>query len=342
MKLFDTSDYAASNLRLALPMMAKHKIPPNPLNYALWYAYFSKQKPALNVAMDNAIGAHGTFPPNVTNELFSTYVSDVDESKEQEFSLLNDKFSEVVEGLSDSMDETSKVSDSFASVLMEGVDKVLGKAVDAELISELNTVKANADSLCVSNAKFQTCLVSAQSEIATLKAKLEESREEAIKDPLTGLYNRRQFNTVYEDFVSLNDDKDISLIMMDIDKFKSFNDTYGHVLGDQVLKFVGKFLNRECEGGGLTAFRLGGEEFAVLCRNANIDAANSVAQSLCKKLANTNLKSQKKDGVTLNVTASFGVTKKVAGDALESMVERADGALYKAKDGGRNQVKIAA
>ena len=339
MKFSDDSANAASYLRQALPLMMKYKLPPTPLNYALWYTYVSKKNALLNKALDDAIERHGTCPVEVSEELFMEYVSDVDETKEQDMLAFQTEMSDVVDGLSSSLVKTSEDSDVCVKALQLGVESVLSKNLDPKLKDDLHSMQDNADALSDSNEMFKASMLSAQEEIGALKAKLEESRELAIKDALTGLYNRRHFDSSYDDMTTLNHDGDVSLIMMDVDNFKSFNDTYGHVMGDQILKFIGRFLKRECDK-NVVPFRLGGEEFAMLCPTTNLQAAHNMAELLRSKLAKTQLKHQK-TGVDLpRLTASFGVAQKRADDVLTDIVERADEAMYKAKGSGRNQVII--
>jgi len=124
--------------------------------------------------------------------------------------------------------------------------------------------------------------------------------------------------------------------MMDVDKFKVFNDTHGHLMGDQILKFIGQLLKKECKD-PVVPVRLGGEEFALLCPRFKLEQAQSVAENIRIKLASVPF-SNKRTGERISpVTASFGVAQKRANDSLANIIERADVALYVAKDAGRNR-----
>jgi diguanylate cyclase len=101
----------------------------------------------------------------------------------------------------------------------------------------------NAGAICVTNDMFRGQLYAAQSEINTLKAELESSNEEAQMNLLTGLYNRRVFEVIYNQFVDNKDNQNnITLSMVGVEKFKTSNDTHGHLVGDQILKYIGKLL----------------------------------------------------------------------------------------------------
>ena len=127
---------------------------------------------------------------------------------------------------------------------------------------------------------------------------------------------------------------------MDVDKFKVFNDTHGHLVGDQILKFIGQLLKKECKK-PVVPVRLGGEEFALLCPQLKLEQAQTVAENIRLKLASIPFSSRRTGERIPPVTASFGVAQKKSNDSLANIIERADLALYAAKNAGRNQVKLA-
>jgi len=157
---------------------------------------------------------------------------------------------------------------------------------------------------------------------------------------LTGLNNRRFFESIYNQFIEKDGGAEASLVMMDIDKFKVFNDTHGHLMGDQVLKLVGKLLKTECKE-PIVPVRFGGEEFALLCLGVDLKKANEIAEKLRVKLSRIAL-SNKRTGEKISpVTASFGVAFTKNLELLSELIERADKALYQAKENGRNCVQVA-
>ena len=127
---------------------------------------------------------------------------------------------------------------------------------------------------------------------------------------------------------------------MDVDRFKAFNDTHGHLVGDQILKHIGQLLKKECVS-PILPVRLGGEEFAVLCPSFKLEQARVIAEDIRVKLASMPFSSKRTGARIPPVTASFGVAQKKTSDNLSNIIERADQALYAAKNAGRNQVKLA-
>lgn len=169
----------------------------------------------------------------------------------------------------------------------------------------------------------------------SLEERCQSLHEKATKDPLTQVANRAEFDRTLALFVLAHVEQQLpcSLIICDVDHFKSINDTYGHQAGDEVLKLFGQMLKGECRQGDLVA-RYGGEEFVLLCADCNNATAAGRAEHLRRALAEV-----RHPAITgASVTASFGVTEIQAGDTPDSMLRRADRALFEAKRMGRNMV----
>jgi diguanylate cyclase (GGDEF)-like protein len=169
----------------------------------------------------------------------------------------------------------------------------------------------------------------------SLEARCQSLHEAATKDPLTRVANRAEFNRVHQMFVMAHLERQLpcSLIIADIDHFKKVNDTYGHQAGDEVLKAFAALLRTSCRPGDLVA-RYGGEEFVILCADCDNSVASRRAEVVRKSLSQ--LQHPALNGNA--ATASFGVTEIQAGDTPETMLKRADRALYEAKETGRNRV----
>ena len=163
-------------------------------------------------------------------------------------------------------------------------------------------------------------------------------RETAEKDPLTGVANRRQMDRSIEDQLALLKRTGIpfNIIMTDIDHFKQINDTCGHVVGDMALVLFTQLLQRQCRGTDLFG-RFGGDEFLLLLRQQRLANAVQTAQRMRSVIANYHAE----ELAGCNFSASFGVTEATLDDSKESLIERADGALYRAKEKGRDRVETA-
>lgn len=168
------------------------------------------------------------------------------------------------------------------------------------------------------------------------KESLSLLHEAATRDEKTGLYNNRFFKSIFEMEIerAKREKQDLCLAIVDIDFFKKLNDTYGHLLGDEILVALAKKMTKELRKYDLIS-RFGGEEFFILLPEENIAKAKRVTERLRKSLwKNSKLKKYK-------VTISIGVTEYKQRDNMERMIKRADKALYVSKENGRNQVNVA-
>jgi diguanylate cyclase (GGDEF)-like protein len=161
--------------------------------------------------------------------------------------------------------------------------------------------------------------------------------EKAYIDPLTGVNNRAAFDKTLEQEIefSTRHNHTLSLMMLDLDKFKDINDNYGHIVGDAVLKSFADCVTK-CLRGSDIIFRYGGEEFSVLLRNTKTEGAKLLAERMRKNVENMEFDY---NNIKINVSVSIGLTELQEGDDPIKLIERADALLYKAKDSGRNQVK---
>ncbi len=163
----------------------------------------------------------------------------------------------------------------------------------------------------------------------------------ANTDGLTGIFNRRTFFNKGEDLIMVHPE-DVYFLLIDLDHFKTINDTYGHVVGDAVLEKVAGLLQGSMRTSGTRVSdivgRLGGEEFGILMFVDNIDHAVSVAERLRQTIESTPVEA---GGVPVSTTGSIGVAATVAGESLDDLYQRADRACYLAKDKGRNRVEVA-
>ncbi|MES2296251.1 MAG: diguanylate cyclase [Pseudomonadota bacterium] len=176
--------------------------------------------------------------------------------------------------------------------------------------------------------------------VAQRTAELEEKNRAlqtlSITDRLTGLFNRLRLDQVLEHEAARCErlGGDFALILLDIDKFKSVNDTHGHQVGDQVLMAMAQVLRR-CTRELDIVGRWGGEEFLVVASGTDGEGARALAEKLREAVAEHDFP------VVGSKSASFGVAAFRAGDSIEGMMARADAALYRAKEGGRNRVECA-
>jgi diguanylate cyclase (GGDEF)-like protein len=180
-----------------------------------------------------------------------------------------------------------------------------------------------------------------QRRVWELEQEIIELKRELLVDHLTGVYNRRFYDEALAreiELVRRGVGLPLSLVVFDLDHFKRVNDTYGHPVGDRVLRLVGELARKHLRASDLIA-RIGGEEFAMILRGNSIDEAVTFTNRLRTAFENELQVPLDSEGV-LSVTASFGIAEWFGDDSF-LFLKRADQALYKAKRSGRNCLAIA-
>ncbi|QCI78736.1 GGDEF domain-containing protein [Hankyongella ginsenosidimutans] len=228
---------------------------------------------------------------------------------------------------------------AYGDTLVAGgrkLENATDPALQAELISRLTSA---TDAMVTKTQRLENQLAQSTAEIERLRAELERVSSESRTDPLTGLPNRKALQ-VYLDAQaarSLADRKPLTVMFCDIDHFKNFNDTWGHRLGDEVLRLVAHSLERQSTGLGFAA-RYGGEEFVVVLPGRDLEAASDIGEQFRDFVASRTLKVRRSSHAIGQVTMSLGIAQMRRDDTLEDLLERADAALYLAKQTGRNRV----
>jgi diguanylate cyclase len=207
-------------------------------------------------------------------------------------------------------------------------------AVDRKASGTNAAVLTAMDKILAANAELQQRLELAEKQLAAQAAEIKAHESEARTDSLTGLSNRRAFDDELKRRLNEWQRKGtaVTLVLLDIDFFKKFNDTHGHQVGDEVLRQVAKTLRREAREMDVPC-RYGGEEFAVILPATDVAGACVVAERIRKAVEATVINSV---GKTLQVTCSLGLSQVQTGDDPAKIIRRADDALYKSKKEGRN------
>jgi diguanylate cyclase len=219
--------------------------------------------------------------------------------------------------------------------LEQPTDTLALKRMVAELLS-------HAQNMHLITSEFSQKLATNRAEVVTVIDRLERAQTEPLRDPLTGLNNRHGFQRAADALgTSLSNLNGVPLLAADIDHFKKINDTHGHVIGDKVLLKIAEILRTHIKAQDV-ASRLGGDEFAILLPGMSLAAAAALAEQIRMSVARTLI--SRLDGVEYvgQVSLSIGLAVGEKDDTLESLRHRADAAMYRAKDAGRNRVSLAA
>jgi len=234
----------------------------------------------------------------------------------------------------EAINKDSSIREALEFVKQKHYKRVV--VVDDE--GELSGIITQKELISLTYSRWSILMKEYQSELAELNHMLESKNKEyemkASIDPLTGLYNRYKFSELYLLAYKTMTQRynAMSLIMMDIDFFKKINDTYGHNIGDVALEKISKTLLESLRDIDIIC-RWGGEEFVILLPTVNIQNAFTIAQKLRTNIEKLNIE------LVGHITASFGISNVKEGDTMQSVIDRADKALYLAKNSGRNCVK---
>lgn len=321
----------------ALRLMASHNIAPTPLNYALWYDYAGAHNKALIEELDKAVSHQVTLDDATSEYLYRKYIAPLQE-QEPESNNARMLLADILKVISAATDET----EHYHRQIDEHIADLQSNVESVDLKDMVNAIVQSATGLKKSGETLHQNLSESRAEIEVLRRNLQEATNEAQRDFLTGLFNRKAFDTLMDELIAFasKEKTPLTLLMIDVDYFKRFNDEFGHLIGDEVLKMVARLLKDTVKGTDVVA-RFGGEEFAVILPHTPLDGARVVAENIRRAIANKELK-HKQSGTSFgSVTVSIGIAEQNPGDTVPMVVKRADEALFSAKHAGRNTVSAA-
>jgi diguanylate cyclase len=308
-----------------------------PRNYEIWYVYATGYNSPLNKIINETLARNGKLTEADLEQIYETYLSQIKAS---------DRIDKVGARVIGEIDDVMNLITQALGMSASYDSSLSGAAQKLAITQNPDQVKAVVDSLMTStremrdtNKALEDRLTLSKSEISNLQQSLEAIRAESLTDPLTGLGNRKYFDRSIEMALqnALANGEPLSLLMFDIDHFKSFNDSYGHLTGDQVLRLVGTSLKQTIKGQDITA-RYGGEEFVVVLPNTAMRQALTVADHIRRAIMSKELRKKSTGEILGRVTISVGVSMLKPDDDTDSLIERADACLYAAKRNGRNRV----
>jgi len=330
------TDDDIAHAKRTMELLAQQHISPTPENYAVWFHYTQGKNRELLQEIERNIAAGLPFTRSTCAYLYNKYVL-ADTHKAVDAAAVNaqkvlQEVLKTIQGFSGETQSYNKNVDQY----METVSKKFeGTGVEG-IVRELITATASMKN---SGEKITKKLEESTKEITNLKKNLQQVTTEAQRDFLTGVFNRKRFETLFEENVAAarQSKTPLCLLMIDIDHFKKFNDRFGHLLGDEVLKTVARTLTDTLKGRDVVA-RFGGEEFVAILPETPIEGAMKVADIIRNAMASKELKRRDTNEHFGTITISVGVALLRPEDTLTKLIKRADDALYQAKRHGRNCV----
>lgn len=325
----------------AIQRMQSHQVPPVPVHYAVWYTHAAGENEALSKAIETLDLSDPDRASAGTSALYDEYLSpQTDASRVQETGLRIEKeLGEVLAVLATATGDAEQFQTALQSNLAElasdqGLDMI--KTVIRSLVDEAGKIQT-------SNLELRRQLEASTSEIVNLRENLADMRREVLTDSLTQIANRKMLDLTLKQEIEMAaaQGSALAVVMTDIDHFKKFNDTFGHQVGDQVLRLVAKILQKNVRDGELAA-RYGGEEFALVLPGCSLEEARSICDRIRQIVSTRQLRDRTNGKSMGTITLSLGVSAYRAGDTADGLVERADACLYEAKRSGRNRTVVEA
>ena len=329
----EDKNQAGEYLRLSLGFIAKYNLPADPACYSVWYEYLAGKNPHLKTAVDYFINNKQPITGQAIKKLYKDHILEKDRTITE--NLLHE-LRLVINGISSyAIDTTGDIAGNGER--LQALIRELEEPKDMDSLTRtMDKIIQEAKALVQTGKSFQGRMTSSSQELAALRKKLDMSKKDAETDALTGLLNRRGFEKRLHPLLK-DAQSCFCLIMIDIDHFKRVNDTFGHLVGDSILKALASLLKQQTKDTDCLA-RFGGEEFIILLPETRLEQAGNVAEDIRKKLAAQEWK-QRKTGQSMGkITISLGVSQYRPNESEATLIHRVDTALYAAKRNGRNRV----
>lgn len=334
----DTKESQVKTLaHAAFKAMATHNVPPTPQNYALWYAYCSGTPTELLRGIDAIIAQRLPFTEELSAQLTKRYLGDTNVSIQVletggRLQAVIDQVRRYIDDQAGDIGNFGHTLDNFSSAIGNSQPAPQMRTLIADLIAETQVMAERNHTLESRLGKFA-------GEVNELRENLETVQREALTDALTGIPNRKFFDGRLKEATreAVRNKEPMSLLLCDIDHFKRFNDTYGHQVGDQVLKLVARSLSESVKGRDTPA-RIGGEEFSIILPRTNLAQAVIVADQIRNAIVRRKIVDKTTQDNYGEITLSFGAAEYRPEEPVTELIRRSDAALYHAKRSGRNRV----
>ena len=331
-------DSAARIARKVLDYADRHRSPPKPRAYEVWYTYVTGEDPALSARLESELIKSDVVDLVTIEQLYQDH-------------FLQKRLSNSMNRIGDELDaglrETLGVirdglgsNQRFLASLGQAQDKIASASRNHDAKRVVMNLLELGREHATQTATVSGELTKARAQVLELQRELHRLRDTAYLDHLTQISNRRHMDEVLarEIDIAESTSQPLSFALADLDNFKALNDTHGHMIGDAVLKHFAGLLKHSIKGQDIPA-RYGGEEFAIIFPKTTLFGAARVSDAIRKAFHETEFVLSRDQSPIGRLSVSFGVTQFLPGEATSHLLRRADDLLYQAKRRGRNRVE---
>jgi diguanylate cyclase len=332
MKYHESKAQASEIMPLAYGFLNRHGLAANPVNYAVAYEHVSSLNSALSLIIDKREMASKSFDNFVMESLYADLV--LKQSNLQEN--IVEHLDNILEGINEKSTFSNAAISRYLDMLDQGLVSLEADDADQTKVVIEQLIYATSD-MKKSQQRLQAKLLESCAETEHLRMEVENLHRERTIDSLTGLQNSKAVEHHMDIWLTKYPQRKIAAISIDIDNFRTFNDSYGHLVGDVVLTKIARKISSYVSDSGLPV-RVGGEEFLILLPDVDLHTANEVAEQVRKGVEKMKFVSSRSKRALPNVTISLGTSSYRAQEDLEHFVSRAENAQIHAKSTGRNKV----
>jgi len=340
----DSNGGVTAIARETIPFMSKKKVPLSPNNYRIWFEYFRGHMPELKEHIDMLLKEGANFDEEMHRKIYKQFLHR-DISVEE---------GEKTEAEMKAVDEASKASSNILKPIVidlgglsetsvnysDKLNDIIEEASDLEETDDIEKIikrlMHETSTMTSKNNKINKQLKQSSAQLEQLRQNLEKARIEARIDDLTRLPNRRAMNERMNQEIEKLKTKGASCVaILDIDKFKRINDSYGHAIGDKALSTIARLIGDAISPKDIV-YRYGGDEFAVIMPDTSLTHAKKKLEEIREEVKDHEFMIR---DIVEKITVSIGVAYIDHSGTIESNLEAADGAMYLAKQSGRNNIK---
>ncbi|WP_368484274.1 GGDEF domain-containing protein [Thalassospira lucentensis] len=319
-----------------MTLISELNLQPTPQVYHVFYSYLTDEVPELSQLLKVLIRNTQELDEETVFRVYHKYLgcNGIEQKLDQGVEGLQAAVERVEEAVQSVMIDTELFCDEIDTASNTLSDEDISLEDTRAVTEKLSKVSKTARNRY---GNFSSDLGEYHQEVRRVRSELELVRRDAMTDTLTGIANRKNFDTSLRHAVTttMETGAELSLLMIDIDHFKAFNDNFGHRTGDGVLKAVARVLRNSTKGADTVA-RYGGEEFAIILPDTSLENAEKLANKLRDNVSAQQIINKKTGKTFGKLTVSIGLTNYRLGENILEFVDRADNALYEAKQSGRN------